>query len=252
MDLMNAANMLSRITMKMLKISKKNDNTAIDEFKKMVFTRMVHLQMDNAELSKLSGVTNSKISALKYGNKNTLKLGDIVKIAKVLKINLNDLKGNEQMRGFELIEGMNGELPIKATIHSAGVDFIASSDITIPAFRFKGQATLVPTGVKAFMQKDEYLQIFARSSIPVNLGLIMSNGVGIVDADYYNNPKNEGHIMIEFNNLTNEHITIEKGTRIAQGIFNKILPVTHGVRLKNDTRNGGFGSTNEQEQNNEI
>lgn len=237
--------------MKMLKISKKNDNTAIDEFKKMVFTRMVHLQMDNAELSKLSGVTNSRVLALKYGNKNTLKLGDIVKIAKVLRINLNDLKGNENMRGFELIEGMNGELPIKATIHSAGVDFIASSDITIPAFRFKGQATLVPTGVKAFMQKDEYLQIFARSSIPVNLGLIMSNGVGIVDADYYNNPKNEGHIMIEFNNLTNEHIVIEKGTRIAQGIFNKVLPVTHGVRLKNDTRNGGFGSTNTQEENNE-
>ena len=231
--------------MKMLKISKKNDNTAIDEFKKMVFTRMVHLQMDNAELSKLSGVTNSRVLALKYGNKNTLNLGDIVKIAKVLRINLNDLKGNENMRGFELIEGMNGELPIKATIQSAGVDFIASSDITIPAFRFKGQATLVPTGVKAFMQKDEYLQIFARSSIPVNLGLIMSNGVGIVDADYYNNPKNEGHIMIEFNNLTNEHIVIEKGTRIAQGIFNKVLPVTHGVRLKNDTRNGGFGSTNE-------
>lgn len=237
--------------MKMLKISKKNDNTAIDEFKKMVFTRMVHLQMDNAELSKLSGVTNSKVLALKYGNNSTLKLGDIVKIAKTLNINLNDLKGDENMRGFELIEGMNGELPIKATIHSAGVDFIASSDITIPAFRFKGQATLVPTGVKAFMQKDEYLQIFARSSIPVNLGLIMSNGVGIVDSDYYNNPTNEGHIMIEFNNLTNEHITIKKGTRIAQGIFNKILPVTHGVRIKNDTRNGGFGSTNKKENNNE-
>lgn len=235
--------MLSRITKKMLKISKKKDNTVIDEFKKMVFTSMVHLQINNAELSKLSGVTNSKISALKYGNSNTLKLGEIVKIAKVLKINLNDLKGNEQMRGFELIEGMNGELPIKATVHSAGVDFIASSDITIPAFRFKGKATLVPTGVKAFMQNDEYLQIFARSSIPVNLGLIMSNGVGIVDADYYNNEKNEGHIMIEFNNLTNEHITIEKGTRIAQGIFNKVLPVTHGVRVKNATRNGGFGST---------
>lgn len=226
-----------------LKVSKKNDNIAINEFKKMVFTRMTHLQMNNAELSKLSGVTNSKVLALKYGNNSTLKLGDIVKIAKALNINLNDLKGDENMRGFELIEGLNGELPIKATIHSAGVDFIASSNITIPAFRFKGQATLVPTGVKAFMQNDEYLQIFARSSIPVNLGLIMSNGVGIVDADYYNNPKNEGHIMIEFNNLTNEHITIKKGTRIAQGIFNKVLPVTHGVRVKNATRNGGFGST---------
>ena len=237
-------NMLSQTVKKMkLKVSKKNDNIAINEFKKMVFTRMTHLQMNNAELSKLSGVTNSKVLALKYGNNSTLKLGDIVKIAKALNINLNDLKGDENMRGFELIEGLNGELPIKATIHSAGVDFIASSNITIPAFRFKGQATLVPTGVKAFMQNDEYLQIFARSSIPVNLGLIMSNGVGIVDADYYNNPKNEGHIMIEFNNLTNEHITIKKGTRIAQGIFNKILPVTHGVRIKNDIRNGGFGST---------
>ena len=241
---MNEASMLSQ-TVKLMKwkVSKKNDNTAINEFKKMVFTRMVHLQIDNAELSKLSGVTNSKILALKYGNSNTLKLGDIVKVAKTLNINLNDLKGDENMRGFELIEGMNGELPIKATIHSAGVDFIACNDITIPSFRFKGKATLVPTGVKAFMQNDEYLQIFARSSIPVNLGLIMSNGVGIVDADYYNNEKNEGHIMIEFNNLTNEHITIEKGTRIAQGIFNKVLPVTHGVRVKNATRNGGFGST---------
>ena len=237
-------NMLSQTVKKMkLKVSKKNDNIAINEFKKMVFTRMTHLQMNNAELSKLSGVTNSKVLALKYGNNSTLKLGDIVKISKALNINLNDLKGDENMRGFELIEGLNGELPIKATIHSAGVDFIASSNITIPAFRFKGQATLVPTGVKAFMQNDEYLQIFARSSIPVNLGLIMSNGVGIVDADYYNNPKNEGHIMIEFNNLTNEHITIKKGTRIAQGIFNKVLPVTHGVRVKNATRNGGFGST---------
>ena len=237
-------NMLSQTVKKMkLKVSKKNDNTAINEFKQMVFERMVHLQIDNAELSKLSGVTNSKISALKYGNSNTLKLGDIVKVAKTLNINLNNLKGDENMRGFELIEGMNGELPIKATIHSAGVDFIACSDITIPSFRFKGKATLVPTGVKAFMQNDEYLQIFARSSIPVNLGLIMSNGVGVVDADYYNNEKNEGHIMIEFNNLTNEHITIEKGTRIAQGIFNKVLPVTHGVRVKNDIRNGGFGST---------
>ena len=86
-----------------LKVSKKNDNTAINKFKQMVFARMVHLQIDNAELSKLSGVTNSKISALKYGNSNTLKLGDIVKVAKTLNINLNDLKGDENMRGFELI-----------------------------------------------------------------------------------------------------------------------------------------------------
>lgn len=176
----------------------------------------------------------------------------LVKIVEIADITINELlygdirKEEEQMRGFELIEGLNGELPVKATVSSAGVDFIASEDIRIPAFRFKGTATLVPTGVKAFMQEDEYLQIFARSSIPVNMGLLMSNGVGIIDADYYNNPKNEGHIMIEFTNLTNDHITIKKGERIAQGIFNKVLPVTNGVTIKNATRSGGFGSTGEK------
>lgn len=224
-------------------VSKINETVKIELFKKAMNTEMFHKRITVGELAKLSGVTSQKLQAFRYTHNNKLTFDEAVKIATALNINLNNFKGDENMRGFELIEGMNGELPIKATIHSAGVDFIASSDITIPAFRFKGEATLVPTGVKAFMQNDEYLQIFARSSIPVNLGLIMSNGVGIVDADYYNNEKNEGHIMIEFNNLTNEHITIKKGTRIAQGIFNKILPVTHGVRVKNDIRNGGFGST---------
>lgn len=92
---------------------------------------------------------------------------------------MNKLKKLFVRRGFELIEGMNGELPVKATIHSAGVDFIASADIVIPAFRFKSTATLVPTGIKAFMPKNECLLIFARSSLPVNHGLIMSNGVGV-------------------------------------------------------------------------
>lgn len=157
---------------------------------------------------------------------------------------MNKLKKLFIRRGFEVIEGMNGELPIKATIHSAGVDFIASSDITIPAFRFKGEATLVPTGVKAFMPKNECLLIFARSSLPVNRGLIMSNGVGVVDSDYYNNPKNEGHIMLEFNNLTNKHLTIKKGERIGQGIFYKVPKVRYGVQIKENKRGGGFGSTN--------
>ena len=224
-------------------VSKINETVKIELFKKAMNTEMFHKKITVGELAKLSGVTSQKLQAFRYTHNNKLTFDEAVKIATALNINLNNFKGDENMRGFELIEGMGGELPIKATIHSAGVDFIASADIRIPAFRFKGEATLVPTGVKAFMQNDEYLQIFARSSIPVNLGLIMSNGVGIVDADYYNNEKNEGHIMIEFNNLTNKHITIEKGTRIAQGIFNKILPVTHGVRIKNDIRSGGFGST---------
>ena len=198
-------------------------------------------------------IGTSRSNVWQWENGMMLPTGSrLVKIVEIADITINELlygdirKEEDQMRGFELIEGLNGELPVKATVSSAGVDFIASEDIRIPAFRFKGTATLVPTGVKAFMQEDEYLQIFARSSIPVNMGLLMSNGVGIIDADYYNNPKNEGHIMIEFTNLTNEHITIKKGERIAQGIFNKVLPVTHGVTIKNATISGGFGSTGEK------
>ena len=157
---------------------------------------------------------------------------------------MNKLKKLFVRRGFELIEGMNGELPVKATIHSAGVDFIASADIRIPSFRSKGEATLVPTGLKAFMPKNECLLIFARSSLPVNHGLIMSNGVGVVDSDYYNNLKNEGHIMLEFNNLTNNHLMIKKGERIGQGIFYKVPKVRYGVQIKDNKRGGGFGSTN--------
>lgn len=51
------------------KVSKKKESIAIEDFKKMVFTRMVHLGMSNEELIKLSGVTNSKVYGLKYGNK---------------------------------------------------------------------------------------------------------------------------------------------------------------------------------------
>ena len=63
---------------------------------------------------------------------------------------MNKLRRLFARRGFEVIKGMNGELPVKATIHSAGVDFIASADIVIPAFRFKSAATLVPNWDKSF------------------------------------------------------------------------------------------------------
>lgn len=167
-----------------------------------------------------------------------------------MKFNINnnsiELKEDEiistnRIRGFELIDGIDGKLPEKQTKNSACVDFFANCDITVPAFKNQGKATLVPTGVKAYMPSDECLKLYNRSSIPVKLGLIMSNGVRIVDSDYYNNPDNEGHIMFEFNNLTNEHVIIKKGTRIGQDKFEKILPIDNMV--SNNERTGGFGST---------
>lgn len=62
----------------------------------MVFAKMTHLQMSNEELIKLSGVTNSKVYGLKYGNNKSIKLDEIVKIAKSLDIDLNKLKGDQK------------------------------------------------------------------------------------------------------------------------------------------------------------
>lgn len=102
--------------------------------------------------------------------------------------------------------------------------------------------TLVPTGIKAYMQDDEYLKIYNRSSNPMKTGLVVSNGVGIIDSDYYNNEDNEGHIFVQFINLGREPHIIKKGDKIAQGIFAKVL-VADEDNFDDTERKGGFGST---------
>ena len=91
------------------------------------------------------------------------------------------------------------------------------------------------------MGEGEYLMLCNRSSNPKKKGLVLANGVGIVDADYYENPDNDGHIMFAFFNIKDEDIEIKKGDAIGQGIFQKYYSVDNdnaqGERL------GGFGST---------
>ena len=102
--------------------------------------------------------------------------------------------------------------------------------------------TLVSTGMKCKLDPGTYLQLSVRSSSPLKYWLMMGNGVGIIDADYYNNQDNEGEIFFQIYNLSPFNIQIKKGEAIGQGI---ILPyavtdddVAFGERL------GGFGSTN--------
>ena len=102
---------------------------------------------------------------------------------------------------------------------------------------------LVHTGVKANMEEDEVLELYNRSSNPAKLGLILANGVGVVDADYYNSPKNDGEIMFAFYNFMPWSVKIEVGTRIGQGVFKKYLRPTVGLRVKDVERQGGHGST---------
>lgn len=168
-------------------------------------------------------------------------------------------------RGFEIIkkyqtEGLN--LPIRATHHAAGYDFEAAADTVIPSIWKSGiieaaktildpeaavgankkiKPVLVPTGIKSYMGEDEFLQLANRSSNPLKRFLVLANGVGVIDSDYYDNPDNEGHIMFQFLNFGVTDVTIKKGERIGQGIFLPFLKADQDTTM--GERTGGFGSS---------
>lgn len=147
-------------------------------------------------------------------------------------------------RGFEIAKGWedkNINLPVRKTKYSAGYDFEAAEDIVVPSFKKGMNPVLIPTGIKAYMDDDEVLYIYNRSSNPKKKGLILANSVGVIDKDYYSNPDNDGHIMFAFFNIKDEDITIKKGDAIGQGIFSKYL-ITD-TDMADGERTGGFGST---------
>ena len=100
----------------------------------------------------------------------------------------------------------------------------------------------IPTGLKVKLNKDEYLQLVARSSLYRKYNCIIPGGFGVIDADYYNNTDNEGHFMIPLLNLSNTPVFIPFGERIAQGIFVKYLKTNDDLPVL-QVRKGGFGST---------
>ena len=159
-------------------------------------------------------------------------------------------------RGFEIIKKYKNKdinVPKRQTVRAAGYDFEAAEDMIIPSVWKKMaervfteqqgplKATLIPTGVKAYMLDDEYLQLSIRSGMSLKTGLMLANSVGIVDGDYYNNDDNEGHIMFAVHNFGFKDKLIRKGERIGQGIFIKFLKADGDVAVGN--RSGGFGST---------
>ncbi len=151
----------------------------------------------------------------------------------------------EKLRGFEIAKGFensNINLPIRKTKYSAGYDIEAAEDTIVPSFKKGSNPTLIKTGLKAYMQDDEYLMLCNRSSNPKKKGLILANSVGIVDKDYYGNTDNDGHIMFAFYNIKEEDIEIKKGEAIGQAIFQKYLVVDNDNA--EGERSGGFGSTN--------
>lgn len=128
--------------------------------------------------------------------------------------------------------------PHYATEFSAGADLQASETVTINPGEFK----LVPTGY--YGNQADYadcgaMLLFARSSLSMKKGLMLGNGVGLIDCDYLD------EVKVILTNITQEPVTIERGERIAQ-----LLPIAKGAvanvsswPVGVDLRQGGFGST---------
>ncbi len=144
------------------------------------------------------------------------------------------------MRQFMICKGFEQndiKLPERSTKFSAGYDFKSLEDFDIEP----NQVHIFKTGVKAKMDEDDVLLIFIRSSLAIKKGLQLANNVAVIDADYFSNPDNDGHIMIAIKNTSNEIVSIKKGDKIAQGMFTK-YEITIDDRSSNE-RTGGTGST---------
>ncbi|MCD4827418.1 MAG: dUTP diphosphatase [Acholeplasmataceae bacterium] len=149
------------------------------------------------------------------------------------------------MRKFEITKAYKDYdilVPRRATAHSAGYDLASVEDVIIKP----GEIKMVPTGLKALIPFNEVLLIYPRSSLGLKKGLMMSNGVGVIDADYYNNEHNEGHIMIPLYNFSNKDASIKSGERVAQGVFVNFQK-TIDDDPNHEQRLGGFGSSDKKE-----
>lgn len=148
------------------------------------------------------------------------------------------------MRGFEIVKGYENKkinLPIRKTKNSAGYDTEAAEDTIIPPFKPGIKPTLVKTGIKGYCQNNEWIMVANRSSNPGKKHLVLANGIGIVDSDYYNNEDNDGHIMFAYFNMSDKEVKIKKGEVIGQLVFMNYLIADNDKA--EGKRKGGFGST---------
>ena len=112
-------------------------------------------------------------------------------------------------------------LPIRGTKYAAGYDFFALYDYTLKP----GEIKKIPTGIKVSMESDDVLFLIDRSSMGFKYNVRMCNQVGVIDADYYNNSNNEGHMWIRIQNEGDKDYVVKQGDGMIQGIFMKYLTV---------------------------
>ena len=130
------------------------------------------------------------------------------------------------------------ELPRRKTKFSAGYDFNSLIEKNL----LPGESVLIPTGVKCSLNENDVLLLIVRSSLGFKHNIRLVNQVGVIDADYYNNESNEGHILIKLKNEGDHEFKIEVGTAVAQGLIVNYNVVDNEEEVTT-TRTGGTGST---------
>ena len=127
-------------------------------------------------------------------------------------------------------------LPVYGSAGAAGFDLAAAEDSEVPP----GEIRLIRTGLVFKVPDGHFLAIFARSSTPLKRGLIVANGVGVLDSDYCG-PTDE--LKIQVMNVTSSVVSVQRGDRLAQGIVLAAPRVEFEEGATNAPSRGGFGST---------
>lgn len=154
------------------------------------------------------------------------------------------------MAMYRPINFMNGDvekayegikIPVRKTKYSAGYDVCTPVDVVLPS----GQRRVIPTGIKAVFSEDEmeswHLQMYVRSSVGIKDGVVLTNGTGVIDPDYFMG-ENDGDMMLALLNTSDKLVKYKAGDRICQAVF-----VLHGLTSDDNAsgdRTGGIGSTN--------
>lgn len=130
-------------------------------------------------------------------------------------------------------------LPARSSAKSCGYDFRLPVDVEIQP----NSQVLIPTFIKAAIDDDKVLELYPRSSYGIKKGLELANTVGVIDADYYNNEDNEGHIMVCMRNTTSKPVHLECGDKFVQGIIKRYFLMDGDEYGVGKARKGGIGSS---------
>ncbi len=128
-------------------------------------------------------------------------------------------------------------LPKYETTGAAAFDLYARISLTVPPF----QPTIIPLNVVVKIPHGYFLMLSARSSLARKKGLMIANGIGVIDEDYCGD---EDEIGLSVINFTQKPVIVEKGERLCQGILVKItLASLRQVSKMTNKSRGGFGTT---------